>query len=213
MKTILKRRPSPAMVVALIALVVASSGTAIAGASLMNGDKVIKKGSLSGNRLRSHTITGAQVNLSKLGKVPTARRADLATNSALFGGKRVNAFVGVCTAGSVAATGVWYAPALPADPTYVAPNRYGGEGGFACNGGTIQITKESTGWFRMRVTPALPGNHVYVAYINADARSATPLYGDANSAFAGPVWDVHVFNSAGTATDPYYLDVLLVAVS
>jgi hypothetical protein len=59
------------MVVALTALVVASSGTAIA-ASLVNGDKLIKKHSLSGNRLKNHTLTGTQVNLSKLGTVPTA---------------------------------------------------------------------------------------------------------------------------------------------
>lgn len=66
------------MVVALTALVVAMSGTAIA-ATQMSGDKLIKKNSLSGNRLRKHTITGTQVNLSKLGKVPTASVASFAT--------------------------------------------------------------------------------------------------------------------------------------
>ena len=218
MNAVLKRRPSPALVVSLIALVVASSGAAIAGTTLMNGDKVIKKGSLSGNRLRSHTITGTQVNLSKLGKVPTAGRADLATNanhaadSTRFGGKPVSAFVGTCKTGAVAVAAAWYAPPLPVDPTYVAPNRYGGEDGFACNGGTPQMTKVATGWFRMRVSPALPANHTYVAFINPDARSATPLYGDANSAIGGPVWDVHVFDKNGNPADPYYMDVLLVAV-
>jgi hypothetical protein len=69
------------MVVAIIALVVASGGTAIAAGSLVNGDSLIKKGTLSGNRLRSHTITGKQVNLKKLGKVPSAHAADLATKA------------------------------------------------------------------------------------------------------------------------------------
>ena len=81
MKKVLRRRPSASMLVAMAALVVASSGTAIA-ASLVNGDGLIKKHSLSGNRLRNHTITGTQVNLNKLGKVPSAKNADHATSAA-----------------------------------------------------------------------------------------------------------------------------------
>jgi hypothetical protein len=69
------------MVVAIIALVVALSGTAIAASKLISGDKLIKKQSLSGNRLRNHTITGQQVNLATLGKVPSAANADHASNA------------------------------------------------------------------------------------------------------------------------------------
>jgi hypothetical protein len=60
------------MAVALAALVLAASGTAIAATNMVSGDRLIKKGSLSGNRLRKHTLTGMQINLSKLGKVPSA---------------------------------------------------------------------------------------------------------------------------------------------
>ncbi len=81
MKRLLIRRPSASMVVALTALVVALGGTAIAATKLMSGDKLIKKRTLSGNRLRKHTITGTQVNLKKLGKVPTARSADVAKSA------------------------------------------------------------------------------------------------------------------------------------
>ena len=81
MKAVLCRRPSAAMVVAMIALVVAASGTAIAATNLVSGDKLIKKGSLSGNRLRKHTLTGTQINLKKLGKVPNATQADQATSA------------------------------------------------------------------------------------------------------------------------------------
>jgi hypothetical protein len=80
MKRILHRRPSASMLVAITALVVASGGTALA-AGLVNGDKLIKKNSLSGNRLRNHTVTGTQVNLKKLGKVPSAVNADHATTA------------------------------------------------------------------------------------------------------------------------------------
>lgn len=66
------------MVVALLALVVAMSGTAVAASRLINGDRLIRKGSLSGNRLRKHTLTGRQIDLRKLGKVPFAAQSDLA---------------------------------------------------------------------------------------------------------------------------------------
>ncbi len=75
------RAPSPAMIVALIALVFAMSGTAVAAGALVNGDKLIKKSSLSGNRLRAHTVTGKQVDLTRLGTVPTAVRADSAATA------------------------------------------------------------------------------------------------------------------------------------
>jgi hypothetical protein len=75
------RAPSPSMIVALIALVVAMSGTAVAASKLVSGDNLIKKGSLSGNRLRAHTLTGTQINMSLLGKVPSATAADAATNA------------------------------------------------------------------------------------------------------------------------------------
>jgi hypothetical protein len=74
------RRPSASMVVASIALVVASTGTAIA-AGQVSGDKLIKKNSLSGNRLRKHTVTGTQINLAKLGTVPIASMAGSATSA------------------------------------------------------------------------------------------------------------------------------------
>jgi hypothetical protein len=78
MRRLVERRPSASMVVSLIALVVACSGTAVAATHLVSGDKLIRKGTLSGNRLRRHTITGTQINLKKLGKVLRARAADTA---------------------------------------------------------------------------------------------------------------------------------------
>ena len=61
MKWIWKHRPSPAMIVALIALVFAMSGTAIAATALVNGDALIARHTLSGDRLRNHTVTGQQL--------------------------------------------------------------------------------------------------------------------------------------------------------
>lgn len=81
MKKHLRRKPSASMLVAVTALILAASGTAVAASKLVKGDKLIAKRSLSGNRLRNHTITGTQVNLNQLGKVPSARNADNATTA------------------------------------------------------------------------------------------------------------------------------------
>jgi hypothetical protein len=83
-----RRRPSAAMVVAVIALVVAATGTAVAAAQRVDGDGLIEKGSLSGNRLRDHTLTGLQIKLSELGTVPKAKNADE------LGGKPASAYLG-----------------------------------------------------------------------------------------------------------------------
>ena len=89
----LGRRPSTPMVISILALVIAASGTAVAATKLVNGDSLIKKNSLSGNRLRNHTITRTQVNLNKLGKVPSAHIADtaLVANSATTASSATNA--------------------------------------------------------------------------------------------------------------------------
>jgi hypothetical protein len=81
MKGIVKRRPSPAMAVSSLALTVALGGTAIAASNSVSGDALIKTHSLSGNRLRNKTVTGNQINLNTLGKVPSAKVADSATSA------------------------------------------------------------------------------------------------------------------------------------
>jgi hypothetical protein len=70
-----RRRPSAGVVVGVIALVVATSGSAFAAGKLVSGDSLIKKDSLSGDRLRNATVTGRQIKLSALGTVPLAKNA------------------------------------------------------------------------------------------------------------------------------------------
>jgi hypothetical protein len=73
MSTLKNRRPSPAMIVALIALFVALAGTAYAAQSINGG--AIKKQTIGGGKLKHKTLTGYQINLNKLGAVPLAKRA------------------------------------------------------------------------------------------------------------------------------------------
>jgi hypothetical protein len=67
------RKPSPAMVVAAIALVVALAGTAYAAQSINGG--AIKKQTIGAGKLKKKTLTGFQINTNKLGVVPAAKRA------------------------------------------------------------------------------------------------------------------------------------------
>ncbi|HXS34124.1 MAG TPA: hypothetical protein VN758_10180 [Solirubrobacterales bacterium] len=73
MKELKNRRPSPAMVVAVIALIVALAGTAYAAQTINGG--AIKKQTIGAGKLKHKTLTGYQINTNKLGVVPAAQRA------------------------------------------------------------------------------------------------------------------------------------------
>ena len=68
-----KRLPSPAMIVAVVALVVALAGTAYAAQHINGG--AIKKQTIGGGKLKHKTLTGFQINTNKLGVVQAAKRA------------------------------------------------------------------------------------------------------------------------------------------
>lgn len=55
------RRPSPALFVAILALIVALGGSAYAIQRAQSGDSLITKRTLSGNRLRLNTVTAKEI--------------------------------------------------------------------------------------------------------------------------------------------------------
>src|SRR5262245_24093469 len=67
------RRPSPARLVAIIALIAALAGTAYAAQSINGGS--IKKQTIGAGKIKHKTLTGFQINTNKLGVVPAAKRA------------------------------------------------------------------------------------------------------------------------------------------
>jgi hypothetical protein len=85
-----RHRPPPAMAVAVVALLVAFGGSAVADqavdvakrAKLIKG-KRIKPRSLPGNRLRRNSVGPAEVRESRLAKVPKARLADNVADRAI----------------------------------------------------------------------------------------------------------------------------------
>jgi hypothetical protein len=89
MRGLLSRRPSPAMIVAILALVMAMVGTGYAAFKLPKnsvGTKQLKKNSVTAAKIKknavtsakvkNHTLTGADINLAKLGTVPSAATAN-----------------------------------------------------------------------------------------------------------------------------------------
>ena len=86
MQRLIGRLPSPAMVVACVALVVALGGTSYAATRLPAnsvGTKQLKRGSVTGVKVKRDSLTGAQINESRLGTVPTATQAASATSAAV----------------------------------------------------------------------------------------------------------------------------------
>jgi len=81
MSKLFRRTPSAPLVISILALVLAASGSAMAATKLVSGNSLIKQHSLSGNRLKNHTLTGTQINVSKLGTVPNAAKAGSATTA------------------------------------------------------------------------------------------------------------------------------------
>jgi hypothetical protein len=73
MSKLSRMRPSPALVVSIVALIVALAGTAYA-AQRINGGAIIKQ-SIGGGKIKKDTLTGFQIKNSKLGEVPAAKVA------------------------------------------------------------------------------------------------------------------------------------------
>jgi hypothetical protein len=84
MQTLTKRLPSPAMVVACIALAVALGGTSYAAVRLPAnsvGTKQLKRGAVTGIKVKRNSLTGTQINESRLARVPSAATAARATTA------------------------------------------------------------------------------------------------------------------------------------
>jgi hypothetical protein len=89
MRSLLHHRPSPALVVACIALAVALGGTSYAAITLPKnsvGTKQLKKNAVTSPKVKNNAITGADVLEGSLGKVPSATTADSAAPTGAAGG-------------------------------------------------------------------------------------------------------------------------------
>lgn len=94
LRSISLRRPSPSMVVAVVALFAALGGTSYAAVKITGKDiakktityKNVKDKTLGGNKMKPDSLTGDQINEATLGPVPKASLADAATNAGTLDG-------------------------------------------------------------------------------------------------------------------------------
>ncbi len=126
MRKIVRRLPSPAMVVACIALAVALGGTSYAAIKLPRnsvGTKQLQKNAVVASKLSRRSVgpqklqnnavttrivkdgqlTGAKIVESTLAEVPSAKNAATAANAALAGGNTVKRFATIVAPGGAQA--------------------------------------------------------------------------------------------------------------
>jgi hypothetical protein len=91
------KTPSPAMIVAIVALIAALSGSAYAaiaknsvGTRQLKGQAVttgkIAKNAVNSSKVADHSLTGQDINVGALGTVPKATSADSAGNASTLSG-------------------------------------------------------------------------------------------------------------------------------
>jgi hypothetical protein len=113
------RRPSPALVIAIIALIVALSGTAVAAKGGLGkntvGSKQLKSASVTTGKIANNAVTGAKValhtltaddiNVGSIGTVPSATNTTSAQNASTVGAENHSAS---CPGGTTLIRGTCY---------------------------------------------------------------------------------------------------------
>jgi hypothetical protein len=181
------RLPSPAMIVACIALTVALGGTSYAAIRLPAGSvgtKQLKRGAVTGVKVKGNALGGVQINEARLAKVPSARRADTAT-SATTAATATNATTAT-TAGSAPVSRLDYQSAVVAVPGTGALTRgtVSCPSGLFATGGGLKLADPingnitdtnpvgKTGWEGTAFSTTAQNMTVYV--ICAQAATTTP---------------------------------------
>jgi hypothetical protein len=215
------RKPSPAMLVAIVALVSSFAGPAVADqavqiAKALNGGK-IKAHSIAGSKLKNNTITGKQVNEGKLGKVPSAGTADSATtatnatdaaNSSQLGGKPGSSYLlKTDTAADSSKLGG------------MQPNQYAHFGGYVTSSGVIgqgtgfTVSKGGTGSYSVSFPAGtFSGCHFPIPAVIALSFGSAVFANSSSlscSSNGSGTFGVSTFNDAGTAVDSAFVFVAL----
>jgi hypothetical protein len=183
MQKLTKRLPSPAMVVACIALAIALGGTAYAGVSRNSvGTVHLKRNAVTSIKVRNNSLTGADINEGRLGRVPSAARANTATSATT-----AQTATTATSANSAPVARLDYASATVAVPGgFVAPVRgtVSCAAGLAATGGGAKMADPSqgfvvdtnlvgrTGW--EATAQSAQAQHMTVFVICAQAATTTP---------------------------------------
>jgi hypothetical protein len=195
----LKRlRPSPAMVVALIALFVALGGTALA-VKKINGSALVNR-SVSNVKIKKNSLTKTEINVKKLGTVPNANAADnanFAENSGQLDGHGPDFWQQACQDGTIKGYAI-----VNGDTNF--PSDYTSETGFVpkkfnCTAGAVEAKRVDTGNYRVR----FGGNTAAIAVSNSYGPGSFDEYVSVNQEETGE-WEVVIHNSSGQPTDHHF---------
>jgi hypothetical protein len=191
------RRPSPALAIAVLALVVALGGSAYA-VSQINGS-TIKRRSIPGDRVRNNALTGTQINEARLGRVNEARNA---TNSK---------FALRASAADSAANALNAGSARSADTLAgIPPTAFQGRIRWALVNASGTVVDQSGGIASPTVHSG--GSSTYVIDFSADlshkALLVTPNGATAQSVSAQVNDSTHAQVTVGTAGGSFYIAVL-----
>jgi hypothetical protein len=199
----LKRlRPSPAMVVALIALFVALGGTALA-VKKINGSALVNR-SVSNIKIQKGTLTKTEINVKKLGTVPSATSADqanFAENAGQLDGHGPDFWQQTCSNGSIKGYAL-----VNGDSTF--PSTFTSEAGlvpekFNCAGAAVQARRVDIGNYRVM----FPSSTAKIAVSNSYGPGSFDEYVSVNQESTGE-WEVVIHNSNGQPTDHHFTIIL-----
>jgi hypothetical protein len=123
------RRPSPALVISVIALIAAVGGSAYAAIAKNSvGSKQLKRGAVKTSDIKNSAVTGAKVKESTLSEVPNS------ANSGLLGGSPASAFAPASTIRTASVDFDGTVVAAESDGVTQANVTHAGEGIYCVNG-------------------------------------------------------------------------------
>jgi hypothetical protein len=196
-------RPSPAMVVALIALFVALGGTALA-VKKISGSALVNR-SVANTKIKKGTLTKTEINVKALGTVPkatTANEANFAKNAGQLDGKNADTFQFACQDGAIKGYAL-----VNGDGTF--PSTFTSEVGlvpekFNCAQGTVQARRVDQGNYRV----LFPSSTAKIAVANSYGPGSFDEYVSVNREESTGEWEVVIHNSSGQPTDHHFTIIL-----